>query len=99
MSRDSAEFALIRLLPSEGATDRSMDLLSRHEYVFDIVPVIAVPLRNRPGRLADVAGRLGREGININYMYGSSTGEGQEGLLVFCLDDIDRAARLLQDEE
>jgi hypothetical protein len=98
MSKDSAEFALIRLLPSDGATDRAMDLLTRHEYVFDIVPVIAVPMRNRPGRLAEVAGRLGREGININYMYGSSTGEGQEGLLVFCLDDIDRAARILQDE-
>jgi hypothetical protein len=45
-----------------------------------------------------VAGQLGQEGININYMYGSSTGEGKEGLLVFCLDDIDRAARILQEE-
>ena len=98
MSKDSAEFALIRVLPSEGATERSMDLLSRHEYVFDIVPVIAVPLHNRPGRLAEVAGRLGQEGININYMYGSSAGAGKEGLLVFCLDDIDHAARILQDE-
>lgn len=99
MSKDSAEFALIRMLPADGTTNQAMDLLSQHEYLFDILPVIAVTLQNSPGRLAEVAGRLGREGININYMYGSSAGPGQEGLFVFCPDDIDLATRIFKDQQ
>jgi hypothetical protein len=99
MSKDSADFALVRLLPSNGTVDKAIDLLSRHEYIFDIMPVIAVALANRPGELAKAAGRLGKEGININYVYGSSPGPDQPCLLVFCPDDIDLAARTFKDDE
>ena len=44
MSKDSADFALIRLLPADGLTNQAMDLLSEHDYLFDILPVIAVTL-------------------------------------------------------
>ncbi|KJS29430.1 MAG: amino acid-binding protein [Desulfatitalea sp. BRH_c12] len=99
MSKDSADFALIRLLPCNGMINQAIDLLSQHEYLFDILPVIAIAFANRPGELAKVAGRLGREGINIHYVYGSAPDPDQRCLLVFCPDDIDRAARIFKDPE
>lgn len=99
MSKDSAEFALIRLLPADGTINRAMDLLTEQDYLFDIMPVIALPLGNRPGQLAEVAGRLGQAGININYVYGSVADAEQLGLLVICPDDIDQAAKLFKKKE
>jgi hypothetical protein len=98
ISKDSADFALIRLLPSNDAINRTMDILSQHDYLFDIMPVIAVALDNRPGELAWIASRLGNEGININYVYGSAGGPDQPCLLVVCPDDIDRTAAIFKDQ-
>ncbi len=96
MSKDSADYALIRILPADGTINKAMDLLSEKEYIFDILPVIALELENRPGELAKVAGKLGREGININYVYGSVAPSGGKCLFIFCPDDIDLAAKIFK---
>jgi len=92
MRKDSAEYALIRLLV--GDTDRAIDLLSRNDYIFDIMPVVALELENRPGELAKIASKFGEEGININYVYGSVSSPDEKCLFVFCPEDIDLAAKI-----
>ncbi|RPJ69033.1 MAG: amino acid-binding protein, partial [Desulfobacteraceae bacterium] len=82
MRKDSAEFALIRMLT--GNTDKAVGLLSENEYIFDIMPVIALDLENRPGELAAITNKFGEEGININYVYGSVAGADEKCLFVFC---------------
>jgi len=49
MSKDSAEFALIRMLTDN--TDKAVGLLSENEYIFDLMPVVALQLENRPENL------------------------------------------------
>ena len=95
MRKDSAEFALIRLL--SGDTDRTIDLLSKHDYIFDIMPVIALQLENRPGEMAKVASKFGEEGININYVYGSVSSPDEKCLFVFCPEDIEHATQIFKD--
>ncbi len=95
MQKDSADFALIRLLVEE--TDRALDLLSREEYLFDIMPVIALEIENKPGTLAKMAKKFGEEGININYVYGSALPGGEKSLFVFSPEDIDLAARIFKE--
>ncbi len=97
MRKDSAEFALIRLLPADGMTNKAIDLLSKNDYLFDIMPVIAVELGNRPGELAAIATKFGEEGININYVYGSVSDPDGKCLFVFCPEDIDQAAKIFSD--
>ena len=63
---DSREFALIRLLVNN--SDKAMDILSQHDYIFDIMPVITIELENRPGTLAEITEKFGKAGININYI-------------------------------
>jgi len=69
MRQDSDEFALIRLIVDRH--EEAVDLLSRNEYLFEALPVIAIHLENKPGSLAQVCNRFGQEGINIKYVYGS----------------------------
>jgi hypothetical protein len=95
MRKDSAEFALIRML--SGDTDRTIDLLSKHDYIFDIMPVIALQIENRPGEMAKIASKFGEEGININYVYGSVSSPDEKCLFVFCPEDIEQATQIFKD--
>jgi len=95
MRKDSVEFALIRFLV--GDTDKAVDLLSKNEYVFDVMPVIALELENRPGEMAKITTKFGEEGININYVYGSVSSPDEKCLFVFCPADIDTAAKIFKE--
>ncbi|MDJ0829742.1 MAG: amino acid-binding protein [Desulfobacterales bacterium] len=95
MRKDSAQFALIRMLVNN--TDQAMELLNQNDYIFDIMPVITVELDNKPGQLAEMASKFGREGININYVYGSVSGPDEKCLFVFCPEDIDLASHIFKD--
>jgi hypothetical protein len=94
MRKDSAEFALIRLLV--GDTDKAVDLLSKNDFIFDSMPVIALELENRPGELAKIASKFGEEGININYVYGSVSSPDERCLFVFCPEDIEQASKIFK---
>jgi len=95
MQKDSADFALIRLLVDQ--TDKAIDLLSKADYLFDIMPVIALEIENEPGTLAEMAKKFGEEGININYVYGSALPRGKKSLFIFCPEDIELAAKIFKD--
>ena len=94
MRKDSAEHALLRVLPADGMTNKAIDLLSRNDYLFDIMPVVALELDNKPGELAKITTRFGEEGININYVYGSVQSPDAKCLFVFCPEDIELAAKI-----
>jgi hypothetical protein len=94
MRKDSAEFALIRLLV--GDTDKAVDLLAKNDFIFDVMPVIALELENRPGELANISSKFGEEGININYVYGSVSSPDEKCLFVFCPEDIEQAAKIFK---
>ena len=94
MRKDSAQFALIRLLVDQ--TDHAIDLLSKNEYLFDIMPVIVIELENKPGALAEITTQLGKEKININYVYGSVAPRGKKCLFVVCPENIEVAAQIFK---
>ena len=95
MRKDSAQFALIRFLVND--TDKAIDLLSKNEYLFDIMPVLVMEIENKPGALAEVSNKFGEEKININYVYGSVRGQGEKCLFIVCPEDIELAAKIFKD--
>ena len=94
MRKDSAQFALVRLLVDQ--TDKAIDLLSKNDYIFDIMPVIAIELENKPGTLAEITNRFGKEKININYVYGSVPPRGKKCLFIVCPEDIELAGKIFK---
>ncbi|ETR66764.1 MAG: amino acid-binding ACT domain-containing protein [Candidatus Magnetoglobus multicellularis str. Araruama] len=92
MNRDSAEYALVRLLVNH--TDKAVDLLAQKGYIFDIMPVIALEVENKPGSLAQITQKFGENNININYLYGSALAENQRYLFIFSPENIEVASEI-----
>ncbi|OQY00509.1 MAG: amino acid-binding protein [Desulfobacteraceae bacterium 4572_130] len=90
--KDSAKFALIRIIVDK--PDDAVKLLKANDYIFDTQEVIAIHLENTPGKLSEIAKKIGEKGININYVYGSvASGDKAKCLFVFCPDDVASASK------
>ncbi|PYV43073.1 MAG: hypothetical protein DMG06_12005 [Acidobacteria bacterium] len=58
--------------------------------------VVAVTLKNKPGTLANAAGKLGSAGININHGYCGAEEGSKKQLVVFSVSDLKQAAKALK---
>jgi len=95
MRRDSAEFALIRLIVDN--PEKAMDLLKENDYLFDSKEVVTIDITNKPGEFTKITKRFGEEKININYVYGSVSDSGGKCLFVFSPEDIKSASDIFKD--
>lgn len=95
--RDSAEFALIRILVNK--PDAAVEILKTNKYLFDTKEVIAIDIENVPGRLSEITKKFGEQGININYVYGSVSPGDAKCLFVFCPEDIELASNIFPGKE
>jgi hypothetical protein len=94
MRRDSAEFALIRLVVNE--PDKAMQLLRKNNYLFDSQEVVTIDITNRPGEFTKITKKFGEEKININYVYGSVSESDGKCLFVFCPEDVNSAEEIFK---
>ncbi|MEW5980344.1 MAG: acetolactate synthase [Acidobacteriota bacterium] len=58
--------------------------------------VVGVVLANKPGTLAEAAGKLGLAGININHGYCGSEEGSKKQLVIFGVSDLQRASKALK---
>jgi len=96
MKRDSADFALIRLVVDE--PEKAMDLLKEKDYLFDSKEVVAIKIVNKSGELTKVTKKFGEEQININYVYGSVSDSDGKCLFVFSPEDVASADAIFKDD-
>jgi len=85
------ECCWVRLIATPVAAAKAA--MTEAGYHFCTQRVLTMRVPHEPGQLERIAGRLGRAGVNINYVYGSNA-EGP-GTLVLCVSDPDRAAKAL----
>ena len=95
MRRDSAEFALIRLIVDK--SEKAMVILKENDYLFDSKEVVTIDITNKPGEFTKITKRFGEEKININYVYGSVSDSNGKCLFVFCPEDVKSAADIFKD--
>ena len=65
--------------------------------IFEQTQVAAVRVAHRPGELGRAAARLGEKQINIDYSYCGLEPGSTQALLVFGVDDLTKAANLLDE--
>lgn len=63
---------------------------------FTVGDVLSLKLANRPGEIARVASRLGEANININYAYCGLESGTNAPLVLFGVNEIGRAAKILE---
>lgn len=71
--------------------------LKNADYVFKITPVLAVPLPDEPGGLASALEVLGRNEINVEYLYAFVGRQQDRAYVIFRVRDadIDKAIKAL----
>jgi hypothetical protein len=75
--------------------NKAVKLLGKLNYVVELRDVLRVDLENRPGALAEVATKLGDEGVNIEYCYGTLSRKGNTVSVIMDVSNIDRAVQIL----
>jgi hypothetical protein len=92
---DSQEHGVLRMVVEDPRNARQV--LRQVNLPMTETEVLCLELSNRPGALADVAGLLGRNHINISYAYVSSGAPGGRTTGIFKLNDVKKAMQLLKD--
>jgi len=76
--------------------NKAVKLLGKLNYVVELRDVLRVDLENRPGALADITTKLGDEGINIEYCYGTLSRKGNMISVMLDVSNVDRAVQVLE---
>jgi hypothetical protein len=90
---DSQEHGVLRFVADNSEHARSV--LKQLNLPMTETDVVSMELSNHPGALADVAGLLGKNHININYAYVTSGAPGGHTTGIFKVADLNKAKRLL----
>jgi hypothetical protein len=75
--------------------NKAVKLLGKLNYTTELRDVLKIDLENRPGALAEVATKLGDEGINIEYCYGTLARKGNAISVIMDVSNIERACQVL----
>ena len=94
---DTSDFGILRLIVSQ--PDNAGRILKDAGFTVSITDVIAVEVEDRPGGLAAVLGILETAGINIEYLYAFLEKSSNNALVVFRVEQIDQAVKLLAENK
>jgi hypothetical protein len=89
------DFATIYILTNNN--NSAKEALIEHGYKIEETEVIILRLWNRPGSLSSVATKFRQHGINLNYVYGTSSLGGERMTFVFSAEDNDTAAEVFDE--
>jgi hypothetical protein len=76
--------------------NKAVKLLEKLNYTVELRDVLLIELENRPGALAELTSKLGDEGINIDYCYGTLSRKGMNQAIILDVSNIEAAVKLLQ---
>jgi len=91
---DTADFGILRLIVDK--VDEAKGVLRESGFTVGKTNVIAVEVPDRSGGLAEVLKTVEAEGLNVEYMYAFVNKSGENAVLIFRFDDMDRAIEGLQ---
>lgn len=90
---DTADFGILRLIVNEPG--KALAVLREAGLTVRATEVIAVEVTDQPGGLAGVLQELEAKGINIEYMYAFVGKAEEKAIVIFRVEEIERAVELL----
>ncbi len=91
---DTEQFGILRLIVKD--YDKAKALLEEKGFVAKLTDVIAVEVKDEPGGLSDILKIEEKSGISVEYMYAFTIKSGENAVLLFRFDDMDKAVAALQ---
>lgn len=92
---DTTSFGILRAIVSDN--DRALRIIRDNGYTASLTEVLAVAVPDVPGGLAGVLTLLRDNDISIEYLYSFVRRVGNDAIIIFRVDQPDRAGHLLLD--
>jgi len=90
---DKANYGILRMIVDN--PEKCIAVLKRENVSVNFTPVVAVEVEDRPGGLQDVVRILVENGVNIEYMYAFVEKAGDKAVVVFRVEDTEKAEESL----
>lgn len=91
---DTSDFGVLRLIVNDN--QKAIQALKNRGFTVSKTDVVAVEVEDRPGGLNRILDILHQAGINVEYMYAFVQHIGKNAVMIFRIDAIDEAIKLLQ---
>ncbi len=91
---DTEQFGILRLIVDD--CDTAQTVLKENGFVAKTTEVIAVEVKDEPGGLNQILKVEEEAGISVEYMYAFTIKSGENAVLLFRFDDMDKAIEALQ---
>lgn len=91
---DTSDFGILRLIVND--PDKAYLILKEAGFTVSETEVIAVQVPDSPGGLATVLEQMTTENLNIEYLYAFLGTTGDDALVIFKVEDINRARNIFQ---
>ena len=91
---DTADFGILRLIVDK--VEMAKKVLKESGFTVGKTNVLAVEVPDRTGGLAMVLKTIEKAGINVEYMYAFVNKSGENAVLIFRFEDMDKAIASLQ---
>lgn len=91
---ETKDYGVLRLIadkPQEAST-----VLLEQGFILSMTPVVAVAVPDKPGGLAAVLSVLGRENIDVEYMYSVFGQTNGQAIMIFRVADVEQLCGVLQ---
>lgn len=92
---DTTNFGILRGIVAD--YERAEKLISEAGYTVRLTDVLAASVPDVPGGLAKVLRMLSENGISIEYLYSFVRNAGKNALIIFRVEEIEKAAKVLTD--
>jgi hypothetical protein len=86
---DTADFGILRLIVNDSA--KAKDVLKANGFTVGKNEVVALEVPDNPGGLSGILKLLDGAGINVEYMYAFVQRSGDNAIIIFRFDEIDKA--------
>jgi len=91
---DTSDFGVLRLIVDNNA--KAVEALKNRGFTVGRTDVLAVEVEDRPGGLHRILDMLHKAQINVEYMYAFVQHSGENAVMIFRIDNIDEAVRVLE---
>ncbi|HEU0265473.1 MAG TPA: ACT domain-containing protein [Geobacterales bacterium] len=90
---DTSDFGILRLIVND--REKAKTVLKENGFTVNKTDVVAVEVPDRPGGLAQILQALDADAVNVEYMYAFVERCGENAVIIFRFDEIERAIATL----
>jgi hypothetical protein len=91
---DAVDHAVVRMVVSD--PNKALHLLGEHGVLVVERDVLMLEGRNKPGELAEIAAKLAKHKVNIEYAYSATPANATTGAMILRVDNTRKAVQILK---